>query len=64
MVSPPKNVSHSAVWRIVTMSSIELSSDARRLTHPKYKGETQGVKASETEETKEGPERQTICCFR
>ena len=62
MVSPPMNVTHSAVWRSVAMSS-ELRSDLRRLTHPKNKGEAQGVKASEIEETEKCPKRQTICCF-
>ena len=61
MVSPPKNVTHSAV-RCEVMSSVELSSRLHRLTRPKNERKTQGVKASEIEETEECSEGQMICC--
>jgi hypothetical protein len=60
MVLPPMNVTHNAVRRSVRMSSVVLSDDLCRLTHPKNKRESQGVKTSEIEETQERCKRQTI----
>ena len=54
------NVTHNAVRYSVRMSSDVLSSDLCRLTHPKNKRESQGVKTSEIEETQERCKLQMI----